>query len=439
MGWPVTTERDAGGELRIGGVGVTGLALEYGTPLYIFDEATLRQRARDIQQTFLEVYPDSTVVYAGKAYLSPTLVNILYQEEIGLDVVSGGELQAGLLAGVPAAAMTFHGNNKSRAELAEAIAAGIGLIAIDNEREIDLLAELVNQGPPVNALLRLNPGVDPHTHTKMRTGAADSKFGFPINDGAAARAVGRIVGIPGMRLVGYHAHVGSQIFDPALVGKTLRELLAFAAAMRDRHRVPCEVISPGGGFGVVDAATGDDVSIAEWAEVAANAIRDECRRHGLPLPRLVVEPGRSIIGPAGVALYEIGARKEIAGIRTYVSVDGGMADNIRPALYGAKYAAVIANRDAGPPVETVTIAGKYCESGDVLINDLPLAASRPGDLLAVPMAGAYCLAMASNYNLSLRPAAVLVGEGRAFAFRRRETYVDILRTERLPGDDWPAA
>lgn len=432
MSWPVTAHRHDNGELVIGGVALPALAAEFGTPLYIYDEATLRARARLVRTAFQDAYPRSRVVYAGKALLSPAIVQILYQEGLGLDVVSGGELYAGLAAGVPAAEMTFHGNNKDEAELREAIAAGVGLIAIDNEWEIELLSRLTPVGAAVRCLIRLNPGVDPHTHDKMRTGATDSKFGFPVDDGSAERAVQRVIGVPGLRLVGYHAHVGSQIFEPELVGETLRRMLSFAAAMRDAHGIVPEVISPGGGFGVDDTAAGEDVSITEWAAVAAETLRRECGRYELPLPELVVEPGRSIVGPAGVALYRVGSRKEIAGVRTYVSVDGGMADNIRPALYGARYSAAVVNRDAGPASETVTIAGKYCESGDVLIPDLPLPRIVPGDLLAIPMAGAYCLAMASNYNLAPRPAAVLVHEGRARLFRRRETYADLLMTEVLP-------
>lgn len=432
MSWPITSQRNEDGVLTIGGVPVTSLADEFGTPLYVFDEETLRRRTRTLLETFRSAYPDTRAVYAGKAYLSPTLVGILHEEGLGLDIVSGGELYAGLAAGVPASDMTFHGNNKDEVELREAIEAGVGLIAVDNEWEIELLAPLTGDRGTVRCLLRLNPGVEPHTHAKIRTGATDSKFGFPLADGSAARAVRQLAGIRTLELVGYHAHVGSQIFDPMLVGETLRRIIAFAASMRDEVGVIPRVISPGGGFGVGDTAVGEDVSIAEWAEAAASTLNVECRTHGLPLPELLIEPGRWIVAPAGVALYRVGSRKEIAGVRTYVSVDGGMADNIRPALYGARYTAEIVNRDAGAPTETVTVAGKYCESGDVLITDLRLPATGPGDLLAVPMAGAYCLAMASNYNMALRPAAVLVKDGRARLFRRRETYADLLSTESVP-------
>lgn len=440
MLWPDTTTRGRDGELVIGGVSAPTLAAEYGTPLYVFDEVTLRERARHFVRCFREVYPRSRVVYAGKAFLSPAIAAMLWSEGLGLDVVSGGELYAGLAAGVPASAMTFHGNNKSEAELREAVDAGIGRIAIDNLWEIELLERVIaTTDRTVPVLLRLNPGVDAHTHAKMLTGATDSKFGMPIASGAAARAVTRIQGVHGLTLVGYHAHVGSQIFDPQLVRSTLERMLAFASEMRDQHGVVPEAIDPGGGFGVATEPGAGDVSVEKWAAAAASAIRAGCERHDLPLPELTVEPGRAIVAPAGVALYRVGARKEIDGVRTYVSVDGGMADNIRPSLYGARYTAALANRNSDDDVERVTIAGKYCESGDVLISDAQLPRLSPGDLLAVASTGAYCLPMASNYNLAPRPAVVLVHEGKSRPIRRRETYDDLLATEVMTRPGMPGA
>jgi diaminopimelate decarboxylase len=431
MSWPETTRRSAEGSLEFGGVSAVDLAREYGTPLYVFDEETLRNRARRIRDAFLHAYERSRLVYAGKAYLSPALMHILLEEGIGLDVVSGGEIFAGLRAGVDPAEMIFHGNNKSRAELEEAVAAGVGLIAIDNDLEIALLESVAHDsGRIVEVVLRLNPGVDVHTHHKMRTGAVDSKFGFPVWDSQAEEAATRIFRSPRLDLVGYHAHVGSQIFDPMLVARTVDVIMKFAGCVHRRWGVLPRVVIPGGGFGVADDASGADVPIDEWANAAAMAIERACRDQGFPPPVLVVEPGRAIIGPAGVALYSIGSRKMVPGIRTYVSIDGGMADNIRPALYGARYAATLANRDpAGEPLKRVTIAGKYCESGDVLIDNVSLPELDTGDLLAVPMAGAYCLAMASNYNLSPRPAVVIVANGSARLIRRRETYDDLLRSD----------
>jgi len=442
MSWPETTQRNRDGVLEIGGVPLPGLATQFGTPLYIYDEQTLRGRARSIRAAFLNVYERTRIVYAGKAYLSPAIVRILNDESIGIDVVSGGEIFAGVLAGVAPAHMIFHGNNKSRVELAEGVAAGVGLIAIDNDLEIELLNEVARElDREVNVLIRLNPGVDPHTHSKMRTGALDSKFGFPIADGQATRAVARVVTSSRLRLLGYHAHVGSQIFDPRLVEQTIAAMMSFAAQVRDDHGIDPSVVVPGGGFGVADDASGQDVSIEVWARTAADAMRSACQRYGFSLPEMIVEPGRAIVGPAGIALYQVGARKVISRDRTYVSVDGGMSDNIRPALYGARYTACLADREStGLPIETVTIAGKYCESGDILIERIDLPALRPGDLLAIPMTGAYCLAMASNYNLAPRPAVVLVRDGAVRIIRRRESYEDILRSDIVtPPGEAPAA
>lgn len=427
MPWSVTTRRTTDGELTVGGMTVASLAQRFDTPLYVFDEDDLRDRARRIRGLFAESYPRSRVLYAAKAYLSPSIAALLWEEGVGLDVVSGGELHVGRAGGVPPAAMTFHGNNKSAAELAEAVAAGIGLIAIDNERDVDLLGRLTaGSAERQRVVLRLNPGVDVATHHKMLTGAIDSKFGLPIATGAAMEAVDRIVSVRGLSLVGYHAHVGSQVFDPNLVRQTLETMLDFAVAVRDRHGLVPEVVSPGGGFGVSDSADGEDAPIEQWARSAAETLISGCDSRRLPAPELVVEPGRAIIGPAGLAVYRVGGRKEISGLRTYVSIDGGMGDNIRPSLYGARYTAALANRDSTEPTEMVAIAGKFCESGDVLIEEIALPRLRPDDLLAVPMAGAYCLAMASSYNLAPRPAVVIAKDGHARLLRRRETYDDLM-------------
>jgi diaminopimelate decarboxylase len=431
MPWPDTTRRNAKGELEFGGVSAVQLAETYGTPLYVFDERTLVDGARRIRDVFRSVWPRSRVVYAGKAYLSPALMGILAQEDIGLDVVSGGEIYAGLLAGVDPSTMIFHGNNKSRRELEEAVAAGVGLIAVDNDFEIGLLeAVAFESGRTVSVVLRLNPGVDPHTHDKMRTGAVESKFGFPVWDGQARDAAARICLSDYLKLVGYHAHVGSQIFDPELVAQTIEAVADFASSVAQEYGVLPEVVIPGGGFGVADDASGDDVSIEAWAGAAARSLVAASTKYSWPLPELIVEPGRAIIAAAGVAIYEVGAQKVIEGRRTYVSVDGGMADNIRPSLYGAKYTTAPANRHPiGEEDAATTIAGKFCESGDVLIEEIFLPPLRPGDLLAIPMVGAYCLSMASNYNLAPRPAVALVSEGNSRLIRRRETYEDLLRSE----------
>ncbi len=435
MLWPDTYRRNDEGSIEIGGESMTELAREFGTPLYIYDEATLRGQARRLREAFADAYPNSRIVYAGKALLSLAVVDILHQEGIGLDVVSGGELYAGLAAGVPAGEMTFHGNNKGSDEIREAIAAGVGLIAIDNLPEIDLVSRLaIAAGAEVDCLLRLNPGIDTHTHDKIRTGHLDSKFGLPIATGDAERGVTAILAAPGLRLRGYHAHVGSQLFDSAAYAMAVETLLAFASEIRDRYGFVPDVVSPGGGFGIAYERDQEAAPVERWAAEAARTIREGCARFGLPEPELIVEPGRSMVGRAGVALYTVGTIKHIPDVRTFVSVDGGMADNIRPTLYGATYHVELANRpmpDTG--LMPVTIAGKYCESGDILIERAMLPPVEAGDLLALPATGAYCLAMSSNYNLATRPAVVMVRSGEARLIRRRETYADLLLNEIAPG------
>jgi diaminopimelate decarboxylase len=389
MLWPETTKRDAAGALTIGGVSCTALAERYGTPLYVFDEVTLRGQARRVTAAFRSVYPRSRLVYAGKAYLSPVIVGMLAEEGLGLDVVSGGELYAGLAAGISPEAITFHGSNKSEQELRAALEAHVGTIVVDNFHELELLAQLTTEmHRRATVLVRLNPGVDVHTHDKIKTGVTDSKFGFPIWTGDAALAVERAVRIPGIEVAGYHAHIGSQLFEPDAYQLTVDALIAFAAEMRRRHDLIPRVISPGGGFGIAYQEGETSASFADFASVIGEALTSACAREELPLPELVVEPGRSVVGPAAVALYRVGAIKTIPAVRTYVSVDGGMADNIRPALYGARYAAALANREAPESPEPVTIAGKYCESGDVLIEQIALPPLATGDLLAVPAVGA---------------------------------------------------
>lgn len=430
MLWPDDTRRGEDGALRLGGVSVVDLAEEFGTPLYIYDEATLRGQARRFVDAFAAAWPDSRVVYAGKALMSLAIVDLLHQEGVGLDVVSGGELFAGLRAGIPAGEMTFHGNNKSVRELQEAVAAGVGLIAIDNLPEIALLSQVADgAGRTVDCLLRINPGIDTHTHDKIRTGHLDSKFGLPVETGDAARAVAAVVADGGLRLRGYHVHVGSQLFDSVAWALAVERMLTFAAAVRDEHGVVPEVICPGGGFGIAYADGQDEAPIERWAMEAAAALREGCARFGLPEPTLVVEPGRSIVGRAGVALYRVGSIKHIPGVRTFVTVDGGMTDNIRPTLYDAVYHAELASRAADGPTGVVTVAGKYCESGDILIERAELPEVAAGDLLALPAAGAYCLAMASNYNMATRPAVMLVRDGQSRLIRRRERYEDLLVTE----------
>jgi diaminopimelate decarboxylase len=433
MLWPVTAARDDAGRLAIGGIAVTDLADQFGTPLYVYDERTIRQQCRQYREAFQQVYPESRVVYAGKAFLAPSLIQIIHEEGLSLDVVSGGELYVAVQSGFPAERITFHGNNKTPDELRMALDAGVGEIVIDNFYEIELLATLLSEhGGKVDALLRLNPGIDTHTHDYRKTGIVDSKFGLLIETGDAARAVEQITRVDGIRLRGYHIHLGSQIFEIDPYIAAVESLFRFASEMRDAHGIVPDQISPGGGLGIQYESSDPDASVAEFAWAVAEATKKGAEAMGIELPELVVEPGRSIIGPAGVAVYRVGSVKEIPGVRRYVCIDGGMADNIRPPLYDAVYEAAVANRSGGAEV-TVTIAGKYCESGDVLIRDAKLLDPEPGDLIAVPASGAYCLSMASNYNMALRPAVVMVSDGQATVMQRRERYEDLLLRDVMTG------
>lgn len=427
---PITARTNASDHLEIGGCDTVELARRFGTPLYIFDEATLRAQCHAYTEPLARAYPDSQVIYACKAYINGALAGILHEEGFGLDVVSGGELYVAHRAGFPLGKVYFHGNNKSESELAQALDLDVGRIVVDNFHELDLLNHLATQrGRQARILLRLSPGVDPHTHAAITTGITDSKFGFPIATGQAEEAVKRAMSLPRLQVLGIHAHIGSMIHELEPYEQTIDILLAFAAAMSAAHGLTVREFSPGGGWGI--AYTTDDRPPATGDVVAAvaGALKRGAARHSLPLPRLIMEPGRSIVGPAGVALYTVGASKDIPGVRKYVAVDGGMADNIRPAIYGSRYTALMAGRMSALPRETVTIAGKYCESGDILIRDIALPRLLPGDLLALPSAGAYCLSMASNYNLAPKPAVVMVRDGNARLIRRRETYEDLVRLD----------
>jgi diaminopimelate decarboxylase len=435
--FPPDTRIERDGQLWLGGCRATALTEEYGTPLYVLDRACIQQRCRLYQRLLDSHYPGrAEVAYASKAGLNLALAQLFARLGLGLDVVSGGELFVARQAGLPADRIHLHGNNKSPAELAMALDEGVGRIVVDNLYELDLLATLAKaRGRRVPIWLRLCPGIDVHTHAYRKTGLLDSKFGFTLETGAAEEALIRALDRPLLDVVGLHAHIGSQILDPEPFCETVARLLDFAAAMRAAHRWMLRELSPGGGWGVPYSPADPAAPPEDTVRRLCEAVVTECSRLGLALPRLTVEPGRSIIAPAGVALYGVGARKEIPGMRTYVAVDGGMADNIRPALYGAVYTAVVANKADQPAGERVTIAGRYCESADILIRDIELPHLEAGDVLAVPMVGAYCLSLASNYNLALRPAVVLLHQGRAHRIQRRETYQDLIaRDLGLPED-----
>ena len=424
--FPPTAEASEKGHLVIGGCDTVALAEEFGTPLYIFDEQTLRQKCAEFRNEFGKRYPDTAIVYAGKAFVNRALAVILKEEGLGLDVVSGGELSIARSVDFPMEKIYFHGNNKSAGELDMALESRVGRIVIDNFQELEMLAGMAGQRDAApDVLLRLTPSVDPHTHKHISTGVEDSKFGIPL--ASADEAVSRAMSAPGLNLVGLQFHLGSQIFEVEPYREAVRVIMDLAAEMKTRHGFVLKELDVGGGFAVQYTVDSPAPPVADYAEMITATVTEKCRQQNLELPKLIIEPGRSIVGRAGVALYRAGVVKEIPGIRCYVSVDGGMADNIRPALYDARYEAVVANRMNDKEKKKVTIAGKFCESGDILIKDIDLPEIAAGDILAVPDCGAYCLAMGSNYNASLKPAIVMVSDGRARLIRRRETYEDLLR------------
>jgi diaminopimelate decarboxylase len=423
-----------GGRLSIGGCDAQELTRRFGSPLYVFDDAELRETCREYVAAFTGRHAETTVVYASKAYLSRWMAAVARDEGLWIDVVSGGELAVALAAGFPADRCFFHGNNKGEDELREAVQAGVGRIIVDNFYELELLDRVAAaRGRPQPALLRLSPGVDPHTHAKTTTGTLDNKFGLPIATGAAEQAVAEAQRLRHIDLMGLHCHLGSPIFELAPFAAANDVMLAFATEMRRKHGLELREYSPGGGFAAQYVRERPAPSTEEYAESVVSSFQAGCERNALSPPRLFVEPGRSLVARAGVALYTVGARKEVEGLRTWVSVDGGMADNIRPAIYDARYEAVVVNRADEDPCETVTIAGKYCESGDLLVKDARMPRTQPGDVIALPASGAYCIAMSSNYNMALRPAVVAVRDGAAQLVRRRETYADLMATDVFEG------
>ncbi len=428
--FPLTAETSEKGELIIGGCNTIELAAEYGTPLYLFDEYTLRRRCREFRAEFSQRYADTTVIYASKAFLNGTLANILKEEEVGLDVVSAGEMAIAESVNFPMDMVYLHGNNKSDEELGLAIKHHIGRIVIDNIEELDKLAAMAEEtGHIPDVLLRLTPGVDAHTHAHITTGTTGSKFGTPMF--AADEAVNRAMSAASLNLVGLHFHIGSQISEVQPYQEAIETVLDFADEMKQKHGFELEELNIGGGFGVQYTINDKMPSISVFAEAIVSRLITKCRRLDIPMPMLTIEPGRAIVAQAGVALYRAGIRKEIPGLRRYVSVDGGMADNIRPALYDSQYEAVVANRMLEEATQRVTIAGKYCESGDILVKDIELPPVSEGDIIALATCGAYCLPLQSNYNASLKPAIVLAKEGKARLIRRRETFKDLTRCDIL--------
>jgi len=427
--FPDSAEVDSQGELILGGCKASDLAAEYGTPVYVLDEDTLRARCRSFIDEFRKIYPATSVSYACKAYINPILAKLFLEEGMGFDVVSGGELATTVSAGIPMDEVYFHGNNKTPQELEEALEHSIGWVVVDSFHEIELLDRLAGEaGKTQNILIRVSPGVDPHTHEYTTTGILDSKFGFSIQTGHAAEAIRLGLAAKNLNLRGLHFHLGSPIFELEPYRVAVDLVLRFAAQFREEG-LELQRFSPGGGFAISYKREDEPPAVSDYAEAIISTMTETCQDLGMELPSLVIEPGRAIIGPAGVALYRVGAIKDVPGVRKFVSVDGGMGDNIRPALYQAEYEVLAANKANQELVEKVTIAGKYCESGDLLATDVMLPKLEAGDLLAIPAAGAYCPSMASTYNMNPKPPMVLVKDGKSRLIRRRETYQDLLHLD----------
>ena len=426
--FPLTADVNERSHLVIGGCDSVELATEFGTPLYVFDEFSLRSKCAEFKAEFSRRYADTEVIYACKAFINGALTTIFKEEGLGLDAVSAGELSIAQSAHFPLGRIYLHGNNKSVEELRLALKWQVGRIVVDNLHELRLLNEIAGeQGVRVDILLRLSPGVDPHTHRYIATGAIDTKFGFPLLSGE--EAVAQAIGASNLNLIGLHFHIGSLIYEVEPYELAIERVLCFAAEMKERHGFEPSELNIGGGFAIQYTRDRPAPPVSVYAEMVASKVIGKCRELGLALPRLIVEPGRAIVGQAGVALYKVGVVKDIPGVRCYVSVDGGMGDNIRPALYGAKYEAVVANKMGEKVAREVTIAGRFCESGDTLVRDIPLPPVLASDIIAVPGCGAYCLPLASNYNASFKPAVVMVKEGKGRLIRRRETLADLTRCD----------
>ena len=424
--FPIDSRINQKGNLEIGGCDMVDLVGKFGTPLYLFDEHTIRSKCKEFVRDFTKVYPNTQIAYASKAYINPTLARIFNDEGLGLDVVSGGELAVAQAVNFPPEKIYFHGNNKSYQELEQAVDYGIGRVVVDNFYEITLLNNLEKQkGVKQPILIRISPSVDPHTHSHTTTGVLDSKFGFAIETGDAEKAVKECLSASNLSLMGLHFHLGSPIFEMEPYETALDVVLSFAAKFK-KDGLEIKDISPGGGFAIGYHMDELPPIISDYAEIIANSIKKNCSFLGIEEPRLIIEPGRSIIGRAGVAIYSVGAIKEIKDIRKYVSLDGGMGDNIRPALYEARYDAVVINKMNERPTELVTLAGKFCESGDILVKDIFLPKLESGDLIAIPASGAYNYSMASNYNLAPRPPVIMLQKGHPKLIRERESYQDMM-------------
>jgi diaminopimelate decarboxylase len=439
--WARNLERGPDGVLAVGGLPVDEIAREFGTPAYVLDEDDFRARARAFRDAFraaFDPHGGADVYYAGKAFLSVASARWIAEEGLGLDVCTGGELAVALRAGFPADRIGMHGNNKSESELARALDAGVGRIVVDSPIEIARLARLAaDRDMRARVLVRITVGVEAHTHEYIATAHEDQKFGFSLTGGEAAGAAVAVLAEPSLELVGLHSHIGSQIFDTSAFEVAARRTLGLHASLRAEHGAELPELNLGGGYGIAYTTQDDPMPPAELAASMAEIVEHECRAFGVPVPRVSVEPGRAIAGPAGFTLYQVGTVKEVeldAGAsRTYVAVDGGMSDNVRTALYDADFSCTLASRRSEAPPVLARVVGKHCESGDIVVKDEFLPGDvGPGDLIAVPGTGAYCRSLASTYNHVPRPPVLAVADGKARVIVRRETEDDLLRLDTSP-------
>lgn len=419
------------GHLTVGGMDTVELAKEYGTPLYIMDEGLIREHCRSFRESMDKYYGGQGLVcYASKAFCCKAMCRIMLEEGLGLDVVSEGELYTALSVGFPAEKLCFHGNNKTDHELSYALENGVGRIIVDNIYELERLNRLAKKtGRTANIMYRIKPGIDAHTHNFIMTGQIDSKFGFALETGEAYEAVKKAIECSHINLVGLHCHIGSQIFDIDPFVKAAEVMLTFIAKIKDELGFEVKELNLGGGFGIRYTEEDAPVGYDKYMEKVSEKVKEVCAEKNVKLPFILIEPGRSIAAPAGITLYTVGGRKEIPNIRTYVSIDGGMGDNPRYALYQSKYDVEVANKANLPKTETVTVAGKCCETGDLIGEGMPIQPVEPGDILAVLATGAYNYSMSSNYNRIPKPPVVMIRDGKSRVVVKRETFEDIVRND----------
>ena len=419
------------GHLTIGGCDAVGLAEQFGTPVIVYDEDEIRKTCRAFTRSINENYDgNGLVLYASKAFSCKEMYRIVNSENMGVDVVSGGEIYTALSVGFPAQKIYFHGNNKKRDEIELAVDGGVGRIVVDNLTELKTLNEIAGEkGKTVSVMLRIKPGIDAHTHDFIRTGQIDSKFGFALETGEAIEAVKETFKMKNLSFVGLHCHIGSQIFDVNPFVLAAKTMMDFIKEVRDETGASVNELNLGGGFGIKYVHTDNPTPYYEYMTKVASAIKKKAAEYSLPVPFVLIEPGRSIVGAAAVTLYTVGAVKRIPFVRTYISIDGGMGDNPRYILYGAQYQIHCANRMNDEETMTATVAGKCCESGDLIQENVNIAPVEPGDIIAVFSTGAYNYSMASNYNRIPRPPVAMIKDGKARLIIRAETYEDITKND----------